>query len=64
MAGPLQSKETQEKVKNCICRKKDCPYCFEKNCAGYENPTTNRMACLACFPHSPNFIHLREEAHA
>lgn len=58
MAGPLQSKKTQKKVAECIC--KECHYCYEKNCLGCENPKINKASCIICFPHSPNFLPLDE----
>ncbi len=62
MAGPLQSRETRKKVKVCVC--KECPHCHEKNCVGCESPKTNKMACIICYPHSPNFLRLSEEVYA
>lgn len=58
MAGPLLLKETQKKIEACIC--KECPYCYEKKCAGCENPAISWASCVICFPHSPNLLHLRE----
>lgn len=62
MAGPLLTKKMLKNVERCIC--KECKYCPSKNCAGCESPATNRVSCIRCFPHSPNFIHLHEDAYA
>ena len=50
MAGPLLTKRKIEKIKKCIC--KDCKYCYNKNCAGCEDPTIKRIDCVKCYPHS------------
>lgn len=62
MAGPLLTKKMLRDVKKCIC--KDCHRCPHKNCAGCENPITSKVSCITCFPHSPKFIHPRNEVYA
>jgi hypothetical protein len=58
MAGALLTKQMLKKVEKCIC--KECSYCHNKDCSGCEKPVTNRMGCITCYPHNPNFIRLQE----